>query len=47
MVDIGEYVPFFSEEELEDLGINEKVRFSVLTEVLESAKAMLMLLKQS
>ena len=38
MVDIGEYVPFFSEEELEDLGINEKVRFSVLTEVLEKCE---------
>ena len=38
MVDIGEYVSFFSEEELEDLGINEKVRFSVLTEVLEKCE---------
>jgi len=35
MVDIGEYVPMFTEEELEDLGINEKVRFTVLREVLE------------
>ena len=38
MVDIGEYVPFFTEEELEDIGINEKVRFSVLTEVLEKCE---------
>lgn len=35
MVDIGEYVPMFTEAELEDLGINEKVRFTVLREVLE------------
>ncbi len=35
MVDIGEYVPKFTEEELEEIGINEKVRFSVLQEVLE------------
>ncbi len=35
MVDIGEYVPMFTEEELEDIGINEKVRFDVLREVLE------------
>ena len=33
MVDIGEYVPMFTE--LEDIGINEKVRFTVLQEVLE------------
>ncbi len=35
MVSIGEYVPAFTSEELEDLGINEKVRFTVLQEVLE------------
>ncbi len=35
MVSIGEYVPEFTSEELEDLGINEKVRFTVLQEVLE------------
>ena len=35
MVDIGEYVPMFTEAELEDIGINEKVRFTVLQEVLE------------
>ena len=35
MVDIGEYVPMFTEEELEEIGINEKVRFSVLMEVLD------------
>ena len=34
MVDIGEYVPMFTEEELEDIGINEKVRFVVLQEIL-------------
>ena len=35
MVDIGEYVPMFTDAELEDSGINEKVRFTVLQEVLE------------
>ena len=35
MVDIAEYVPMFTAEELEDLGINEKVSFSVLREVLD------------
>ena len=35
MVDIGEYVPMFTVEELEEIGINEKVRFTVLMEVLE------------
>ena len=35
MVDIGEYVPMFTEEELEEIGINEKVRFDVLMEVLD------------
>ena len=35
MVDIGEYVPMFTEEELEAVGINEKVRFDVLMEVLD------------
>ena len=35
MVDIGEYVPMFTEAELENIGINEKVRFTVLQEVLE------------
>ena len=34
MVDIGEYVPMFTEDELEEIGINEKVRFTVLHEVL-------------
>ena len=34
MVDIGEYVPMFNEDELEEIGINEKVRFTVLQEVL-------------
>ncbi len=35
MVDIAEYVPRFTQDELEEIGINEKVRFSVLMEVLE------------
>ena len=35
MVDIAEFVPMFTEEELEEIGINEKVRFCVLQEVLE------------
>ncbi len=35
MVDIGEYVPMFTEDELEAIGINEKVRFDVLMEVLD------------
>ncbi len=34
MVDIAEYVPMFTEDELEEIGINEKVRFEVLQEVL-------------
>ena len=35
MVDIGEYVPMLTEDELEEIGINEKVRFEVLREVLD------------
>ena len=35
MVDALEYVPMFTEEELEDIGINEKVSFKVLMEVLD------------
>lgn len=35
MVDIGEYVPMLTEAELEEVGINEKVRFEVLREVLD------------
>ncbi len=35
MVDCAEYLPDFTEEELEEIGINEKVRFSVLMEVLD------------
>ena len=34
MVDIGEYVPMFTGDELEEIGINEKVRFTVLQEIL-------------
>ena len=36
MVDALGYLPGFTEEELEDLGINEKVSFKVLTEILEA-----------
>lgn len=35
MVNIGEYVPELSEQELEEIGINEKVCFSVLMTILE------------
>ena len=35
MVDIGEYVPMFTADELEEIGINEKVSFPVLMEVLD------------
>ena len=35
MVDIAEYVPMFTEDELEEIGINENVRFSVLMEILD------------
>ena len=35
MVDIAEYVPMITEDELEEIGINEKVRFTVLMEVLD------------
>ena len=35
MVDALEYVPMFTEEELEEFAINEKVKFTVLMEVLD------------
>ena len=35
MVDIAEYVPMITTDELEEIGINEKVRFTVLMEVLD------------
>ena len=35
MVDCLEYLPDFTEKELEEIGVNEKVRFSVLTEILD------------
>ncbi|MCQ2470686.1 MAG: DNA-directed RNA polymerase subunit beta [Clostridia bacterium] len=38
MVEIGEYLPQFSVEQLEEIGINEKVSFSVLAEILESCE---------
>ncbi len=37
MVDIQPYVPQFTEEQLESIGINELVSFNVLQEILESA----------
>ena len=36
MVEPAEYLPMFTVEELEKLGINEKVRFTVLQEILEA-----------
>ena len=36
MVDPAEYLPDFTEDELEELGINEKVCFKVLTEILDA-----------
>ncbi len=38
MVEIGEYVPQFTVEQLESIGINEKVSFKVLAEILESCE---------
>ena len=35
MVDALEYVPMFTEDELEEIAINEKVKFTVLMEVLD------------
>ena len=35
MVDAIEYVPMFTEDELEEIAINEKVKFTVLMEVLD------------
>ncbi len=35
MIDALEYVPMFTEEELEEIGINEKVSFKVLMEILD------------
>ncbi len=35
MVDALEYVPMFTEDELEEIGINEKVKFTVLMEVID------------
>ncbi len=36
MVEPGEYLPSFTTEQLESIGINEKVSFKVLSEILES-----------
>ena len=38
MVEIGEYLPQFTVEQLESIGINEKVSFKVLAEILESCE---------
>ena len=38
MVDIKPYVPQFTEEELDKIGINEQVSFAVLQEILEAAE---------
>ena len=38
MVDIKPYVPQFTEEELDKIGINEQVSFAVLQEILENAE---------
>ena len=38
MVEIGEYLPQFTVEQLESIGINEKVSFKVLSEILESCE---------
>ena len=46
MVDAGEYLPKIKEEELEAIGINEKVRFSVLQEILEKTKTKKALLEE-
>ncbi len=35
MVDFAEYLPMFSEEELEEIGINEKVSFAALADILD------------
>ena len=38
MVDFAEYLPMFTEEELEEIGVNEKVKFSVLMEILDECE---------
>ncbi len=38
MVEIGEYLPQFTVDQLESIGINEKVSFKVLSEILESCE---------
>ncbi len=38
MVEIGEYLPQFTVDQLEAIGINEKVSFRVLAEILESCE---------
>ena len=35
MVDFAEYLPMFTEEELEEIGINEKVSFAALADILD------------
>ncbi len=38
MVEVGEYLPQFTVDQLESIGINEKVSFKVLREILESCE---------
>ncbi|MBQ8783221.1 MAG: DNA-directed RNA polymerase subunit beta [Clostridia bacterium] len=38
MVEIGEYLPQFTVDQLESIGINEKVSFKALSEILESCE---------
>ena len=39
MVDILDYISCYTQEELEEIGVNEKVRFSVLCEILDSCNS--------
>ena len=39
MVDLLDYVSCYTEDELEEIGVNEKVRFSVLCEILDSCSS--------
>ena len=46
MVDAAEFVPEITAEELENIGINEKVRFTVMMEILEKCSSKEMLLDE-
>lgn len=39
MVNLLDYTSCYTEEELEEIGVNEKVRFSVLCEILDSCNS--------